>query len=321
MSDIAVLGAGAFGTALAVSLARDGRKITLWGRNPEQINDMRKGRENAARLPGVALPDGLSVTSDLGDITADVVLMSVPMQQLDRFAAENSAILNGKTLVTCCKGLDLQRELTPAAILAEHCPNSPLAVLSGPSFAVDIAAGMPTALTLAMQDDAEGAKLQSLLSTATLRLYRSDDITGVELGGALKNVIAIACGMAMGAGLGESARAALMTRGYAEMARLAFSLGGRPETMAGLSGFGDLVLTCTSKKSRNYAFGYDMGANSQTAPGVTVEGVATARAVANLSKSAGIDMPITRTVAAILDGNLTLTKAMETLLSRPLKKE
>jgi glycerol-3-phosphate dehydrogenase (NAD(P)+) len=196
-------------------------------------------------------------------------------------------------------------------------------VLTGPSFAADIAAGLPTALTLACAEPDLGARLQAQLSTPTLRLYRTEDVTGAELGGALKNVIAIACGAAMGAGLGASARAALMTRGFAEMNRMAQALGAAPATLAGLSGFGDLVLTCTSEGSRNYRFG--MGLAESRAQGTeadeTVEGAATARAAAERARRLGVEMPITEAVVAVLDGRMALNEAMETLLARPLREE
>ncbi len=318
MSSVAVIGAGAFGTALAVALARSGQGVTLWARD---MRDMAERRENSARLPGIAFPDRLRVTGDMAEVRAPVVLLATPMQALDGFLATHGAHLDGRALVTCCKGVDLASGLAPTEITARACPTAQVAVLSGPGFAIDIARGLPTALTLAGRGDTRA--LQEALSTETLRLYRSGDVTGVELGGALKNVIAIAAGLAMGAGLGESARAALLTRGFAEMNRFAVARGARPETLAGLSGLGDLVLTATSEKSRNYAFGLALGAGGGKAPpeGTTVEGMATARAVAGLAAEAGIDMPITEMVVAVLEGKLTLEQARAALLARPLKEE
>ncbi len=315
---IAVLGAGAFGTALAIALAESGRDVTLWARNPR---DMERVRENTSRLPGIAFPKRLRISVEMADINAPVVLLATPMQALSGFLGSHCAHLDNRTLVTCCKGVDLKTGLGPAEITAKACGNAQVAVLSGPGFAVDIASGLPTALTLAGADGTE--TLQATLSTDTLRLYRSGDVIGVELGGALKNVVAIAAGLAMGAGLGESARAALLTRGFAEMNRFAVAQGARPETLSGLSGLGDLVLTATSAKSRNYTFGLALGAGGDKAPpaGTTVEGMATARAVARLAAKMGIDMPITRMVVAVLDGQLTLKQACEALLARPLKEE
>jgi glycerol-3-phosphate dehydrogenase (NAD(P)+) len=207
------------------------------------------------------------------------------------------------------------------ATLAAACPRATHAILTGPSFAADIARGLPTALTLACADPAAGEALQRDLSTPVLRLYRSEDVRGAELGGALKNVIALAAGIVIGAGLGASARAALMTRGHAEMVRLAVALGARAETLAGLSGFGDLVLTCTSDQSRNFRAGQAMGRGLPVDHSATVEGVATARAAARLAAAHGIDVPVTAMVAALVDGALPLDQAIAGLMSRPLRKE
>ncbi len=316
---IAVLGAGAFGTALAIALSKAGRDVTLWARDPRDMDTL---RENRARLPGIALPEGLAVTGDLALATqAQTLLLAVPMQALAGYAAENAQMLDGKALVACCKGVDLASGRGPAEILSSACPRARVAVLSGPGFAVDIARGLPTALTLACK--AGGAPLQKVLSTETLRIYRSRDVVGVELGGALKNVVAIAAGLVIGAGLGESARAALLTRGFAEMNRFAVAQGAAVETLAGLSGLGDLVLTATSEKSRNYAFGLGLGRGGPAAPppGTTVEGLATARAVAARARAMAIEMPITNMVVAVLEGRKTIEQAREALLARPLKEE
>lgn len=318
---IGIVGAGAFGTALAVTLARDGRDVTLWAHDPAQVDEIARTRV-APRLPGTELPAGITVTPRLADLTqARAILLSLPMQALHAFLSGPGRNLDGLPLVACCKGVDLSTLAGPTAVIAATMPASPPAILTGPSFAADIARGLPTALTLACADHALGEDLQRHLSTATLRLYLTDDLIGAELGGALKNVIAIAAGIAIGAGLGESARAALMTRGYAEMLRLALALGARAETLGGLSGFGDLVLTCTSTQSRNFRYGVALGGGQGFDPTVTVEGAATARAVARLGQARGIDLPITGMVAALIDGRLDLSAAIQTLLSRPLKKE
>ena len=313
---IGVVGAGAFGTALAVALAREGRDVTLWARSGPQVAAMAVSRRNEARLPGVILPETLRVTREIGDlIGAQAVLLALPMQELNGFLAAHP--MSAPALVACCKGIDLGTLTGHATLIRAACPGAMAAILTGPSFAADIARGLPTALTLAGGDEA----LQHLLSTPTLRLYRSEDVTGAELGGALKNVIAIAAGVVIGAGLGDSARAALMTRGYAEMSRLATALGARTETLAGLSGFGDLVLTCTSPQSRNFQFGHALGAGISFAAGVTVEGAATARAVARLAALRGIEMPITGMIAALIAQKITLPEAIQALMSRPLKQE
>ena len=315
---IGVIGAGAFGTALAVALGREGRAVTLWARDAEAAAEMQASRSNAPRLPGVTLPKTVTVTADRAALHgAQALLLTLPMQALGGFLAQAAGDLHSPWLVACCKGVDLATLTGPVTLLRNARPDLGAAILTGPSFAADIARGLPTALTLAGGDEA----LQHLLSTPTLRLYRSDDVTGAELGGALKNVVAIAAGVVIGAGLGDSARAALMTRGYAEMQRLALALGARAETLAGLSGFGDLVLTCTSSQSRNFRFGAALGAGQGFDPSVTVEGAATSKAVTNMALRLEIDMPITAMVAALIDQKITLPQAIQALLTRPLKQE
>lgn len=306
---IAVLGAGAFGTALAATIGRE-RPVALWGRRLAL-------RDQAA----FALPDGVSILTELDTISADTVLLAVPAQALGGLVRDNAALLNGRALVACCKGVDMSLGLGPVGVVHSILPGATTAILTGPSFAADIARGLPTALTLACADDAAGQELQQQLSTPVLRLYRTTDVTGAELGGALKNVIAIAAGVVIGAGLGDSARAALMTRGFAEMRRFAEARGAAPETLAGLSGFGDLVLTCTSPQSRNFRHGVALGAGEPIDPRMTVEGVATARAVADLGRRDGIAMPVTTMVAAFTEGQITLPQAIHALMSRPLKEE
>ncbi|TQS70474.1 NAD(P)-dependent glycerol-3-phosphate dehydrogenase [Rhodobacteraceae bacterium] len=316
---IAVLGAGAFGTALAISLSQN-EPVTLWGRDPEAIALMQAGRENTRRLPGVALPPGVTLTSDIAQACrADIILLAVPMQKTAAFVQQHAVHLAQKTIVCCSKGIDLNSLRGPTALIADHLPDARAAILTGPSFAIDIARGLPTALTVACASGAQA--LQTRLSTPCLRVYRSDDTIGAELGGALKNVIAIGAGVVMGAGLGDSARAALLTRGYAEMNRLATALGAHPETLAGLAGFGDLVLTCTSTQSRNFRHGFALGADAPIDPDITVEGVATAHAVVKLAKNHGVDMPIAAMIAALTDNRITVAEATQALLTRPLKEE
>ncbi|MFN3208165.1 MAG: NAD(P)H-dependent glycerol-3-phosphate dehydrogenase [Roseovarius sp.] len=318
---IAVVGAGAFGTALAVSLARNG-PVTLWARDADHVRDMQSDRANERRLPGVRLPENLGLSRELEAVhQADIVLLSVPTQKLRSFLDTHGARLAGKPLVACCKGMERATGLWPTQIIAEFVPDAVPAMLTGPSFAQDIAQGLPTALTLACADDAVGGILQQRLTTPNIRLYRTTDVTGAELGGALKNVIAIACGAAIGAGLGESARAALMTRGFAEMVKVARMHGARAETLAGLSGFGDLVLTCTSAQSRNYRYGQSIGKGEDFDPGVTVEGAATAQALEAMARERGLDLPITNAVTGLVHGQLNVRDAMDMLLQRPLKEE
>jgi glycerol-3-phosphate dehydrogenase (NAD(P)+) len=317
---IGVVGAGAFGTALAVAQAAEGREVRLWGRDPAAMAAAEAARANP-RLPGVPLPPGLGCVGDLADLAgADPLLLVVPAQETGGFLAAHAAALPAVPLVLCAKGIGREGVRLQSEIAAERAPGHALAALTGPGFAGEIARGLPTALTLACADPEVGRRLQLGLATRRLRLYLTDDVTGAELGGSLKNVIAIACGMVEGAGLGASARAALMTRGFAEMTRLAVACGARAETLAGLSGLGDLSLTCNSTQSRNFALGRALGAGAAR-PGGTVEGVATARAACQLGAARGVELPIAVAVANVLDGSLTVEGAMETLLARPLREE
>jgi len=308
---VAVLGAGAFGTALAVALSANG-PVTLWGRRIEW-----QGQNPL--LPGVTLPEGVTATEALPD--ADILLVAIPAQAMGGFLSDHAAALDQRALVSCAKGIDLATGRSPGRMLAEACPRSTVAVLTGPSFAADIARGLPTALTLACADGQAGHELQHALSTPVLRLYRTTDVTGAELGGALKNVIAIAAGVAIGAGLGDSARAAIITRGFAEMSRFAAANGADPETLTGLSGLGDLILTATSEQSRNFRYGLSLGRAEAFDPHVTVEGAATARAVAAIAAKAGIEMPVSSLIAGLAGGRVGVKQAVELLLARPLKEE
>lgn len=312
---IGIAGAGAFGTALAVALASGGRQVMLWGRD-----DSLRATRQSPRLPGVVLPEGATVAENVSILAeSEVVLLALPMQQLRGFLSGPGASLLGSDLIACCKGIDLTTLKGPAEVMAEAGATGQLGILTGPSFAADIARGLPTALTLACAGGRAEA-MQALLSTPALRLYRTDDVVGAELGGALKNVVAIAAGVVIGAGLGDSARAALVTRGYAEMQRLALALGARAETLAGLSGLGDLVLTCTSAQSRNFAHGVALGAGRPVAQ-ATVEGVATARAAVRLAEGMGIEMPVAAMVARLVADEIGVAEAVRQLMSRPLKQE
>ena len=319
---IGVIGAGAFGTALSLALGHNGAEVRLWARNGAQAAQMQKSRTTEGRLPGFLLPQTVTVTAEIGALAdAAVILLAVPMQQLAGFLDQNPGVCGPQPLVACCKGMDLPSLRGPTAVIAAACPAAPVAVLTGPSFAADIARGLPTALTLACADRQTAHMLQRLLSTPVLRLYRTDDVTGAEMGGALKNVVAIAAGIVIGAGLGESARAAIITRGHAEILRMAADLGARPDTLAGLSGLGDLILTCTSPQSRNFQYGLALGAGRISDANVTVEGVLTTKAVSVLAAQRFVDMPIATMVAAVLDGKITIRDATDALLARPLKQE
>lgn len=319
--NLSIMGSGAFGTALAISLSGNG-PVTLWSRSRDQVAKIQDAGENALRLPGIEVPASVRVTSDM-DLAAkvDTILLAVPMQQLRETLRTHRDALVGKTLVACCKGVELGSHHGPVRILQDEVSHAKPALLTGPSFARDIAQGLPTALTLAAADQELGRLLQQALTTENLRIYRTADTIGAELGGALKNVIAIACGAVMGAGLGESARAALMTRGFAEIIRFAAAQGADPRTLSGLSGFGDLTLTCTSSQSRNYQLGLALGSGSADTPSATVEGVATAMSVAQLAQEDGLEMPLTQTVAELVSGKIDVKTAVQGLMTRPLKEE
>ncbi|GGE55746.1 NAD(P)H-dependent glycerol-3-phosphate dehydrogenase [Actibacterium pelagium] len=318
---ISVLGAGSFGTALAIALARSGTDVKLWSRDANHRETMRNTRHNDRYVAGIEFPASLTIVEQPEDtLDADAILLVVPMQALAGFLAQHPT-LDGHRLVACCKGVDLSSGLGPTGVIAKACPCATPAILTGPSFAADIARGLPTALTLACADADAGRELQQLLSTDTLRLYRSTDAAGAEFGGALKNVIAIAAGIVIGAGLGDSARAALMTRGFAELTRFASARGAEPETLTGLSGLGDLILTCTSDLSRNFRHGVSLGQGQEPDARYTVEGVATAMAVHKLATEQGLDMPITAMIAAVVSGKMNVNDAVSALLARPLKEE
>jgi glycerol-3-phosphate dehydrogenase (NAD(P)+) len=318
MSSVAVIGAGAWGTALAIQAARAGNRVTLWARDPARAGAIATSRENP-RLPGVALPDAVAVTAVLPD-EADATLLAVPMQ----FVRAMLPRVPTAPLVICAKGMETGTSRLPLEIAGRSRPDLPAAVLTGPNFAHEIAAGLPAASVVAAADAALREQVARLLGTASFRLYGNDDPVGAQVGGAAKNVIAIAAGAVIGAGLGENARAALITRGLAELGRLAVALGGRAETVAGLSGLGDLLLTCTGAASRNYSLGVALGrgehlADVLAARSAVTEGVATAPAL--VARARGVDMPICTAVAALLAGRTTLADAMASLLARPRRDE
>lgn len=308
---LTILGAGAFGTGLACAYAQAGHPVTLWGRN---VAEMRATRR-AGRLGGLMLPDGITVTGTLPDSCA-IALLALPTQSLGSALSEMD--IEAEAFVSCAKGIDRATGLRPTQLVARHRPDVQVAQLTGPSFAIDIARGLPTALTLGCADDTAGAALQRALSTPTLRLYRSTDVVGVELGGALKNVIAIAAGAVCGAGYGDSARAAVIARGFAEMSRIARDAGAQEETLTGLSGLGDLVLTCTTEKSRNFRHGMALAKGAEIDPAITVEGVHTARQMAATPR---IDTPLSNAVAAMADGRADVASLRDALFNRPLKPE
>ena len=318
MSAIAVIGAGAFGTALAIALSSTGTPVTLVAR--KAARELDAARENSRYLPGLPFPAGLRVAAEVPE-AADLVLLAVPMQSLARMFADHAEMLAGQRLVACCKGIDLATGLGPATLASRLSPGSTCAILTGPSFAVDIAQGLPTALTLACANPRAGAEIQGLLARPALRIYLTDDVIGAELGGALKNVVALAAGLTIGAGLGESARASVVTRGFAEMQRAAGAMGARSETLVGLSGLGDLLLTATSEKSRNFSTGIRLGRGGRFDGTSTVEGIATAEAMLQVAERIGAELPLTAMVAEVTSGRIGVEEARDILLARPLRRE
>ena len=326
-SPVAVVGGGAWGTALANAAASAGHPVTLWLRDAPSAAALEGTRENARYLPGVKLHPRIRVTADAGDLAAaGAVLMVTPAQTTrDVLARLAPGFAPGTPVILCSKGIERTTGAFMSAVAADVLPaGMHVAVLSGPSFAADVARNLPTAVTLAAADAGIAAQLARLLSGPTLRLYHTDDVRGVEIGGAGKNVLAIAAGIVAGRGLGESARAALIARAFAELMRFARSFGGRPETLMGLSGLGDLVLTAASPQSRNFAFGLRLGEGATAdaaSGGKLAEGAFTATALVALARGQGIEMPIAEAVAAIVAGRAEVEDVVAALLARPLKGE
>jgi glycerol-3-phosphate dehydrogenase (NAD(P)+) len=320
---VAVLGGGAWGTALALAMLRAGHAVRLFARDPETVAAIGRG-ENQRYLPGIAIAPGIEATSDIGAALdgADCVLAVTPAQSLRAtLTAAKNSMPSGIPLVLCAKGIERDTGDLLSAIVEEILPRNPVAALSGPSFATDVARGLPTAVVVAARDEALAAELAARFSAENLRCYSSDDLVGVEIGGALKNVFAIAAGAVAGAGLGASAQAAMVTRGFVELRRIGSAFGARPETLMGLSGLGDLLLTCSSAQSRNFAYGLALGQGKPLAGLKLAEGVPTAAIAARIAAERGIDAPIITAVSAILDGTITIRQAVTALMTRPLKTE
>ncbi len=321
------MGAGAWGTALAFVLAGAGRKVAIHARERDIAEGLAAGRGNPRFLPGIALP-AFNASDEIEILSgSDCVLAVVPAQfARASFEAAGEWIAPGTPVVLCAKGIEATGLHLMSEVLAQVLPQAIPVVLSGPSFAADVARGLPTAVTLACEDEALGAELMAAIGQPHFRPYWSADLIGAEIGGAVKNVLAIACGMSEGLGLGRSAHAALMTRGFAEMKRLAVAMGGRAQTLSGLCGLGDLVLTCSSSQSRNMSFGKALGegqAAAQILGGRTAvtEGAATAPALVALAARHSVDMPICAAVASILAGEISVDAALAALLARPFKEE
>jgi glycerol-3-phosphate dehydrogenase (NAD(P)+) len=322
---IGVIGAGAWGTALAQSAAADGEAVLLWAHEPEVVAAINDTLENTLFLPGLPLSPGIRATSALADMAAcDALLVVTPAQHLR--AILGSVDLIATPLILCAKGIEADTMLLMSEVAAEVQPRSAIAVLSGPSFAHEVARGLPAALTLACADADLGAALARRLARPTFRPYLSDDVIGAEIGGAVKNVLAIGCGVVDGASLGQNARAALIARGFAEMTRFGLARGGRVETLAGLSGLGDLVLTCSSTASRNFSLGKGLGEGRPAADLLSdrrtvAEGAFTAPVLAAAARALGVDMPVVEAVCDLLSGVMPVGRVIEALLTRPITTE
>ena len=322
---LGVIGGGAWGTALAQVVATGGRDTLLWAREPEVVEAVNAGHENRLFLAGQRLDPAIRATADLADLErCDAWLVVTPAQHMGAVLA--AAPPCGKPLILCSKGIDERSGQLLHDVARHACPGAPVAVLSGPSFAAEVAAGLPTAVTLAAEDGPLGEDLRQRLALPAFRIYLSDDLIGAEIGGAVKNVLAIACGVVAGKGLGENARAALIARGFAEMTRFGLDYGARRETLAGLSGLGDLVLTCSSTSSRNFSLGKGIGEGRAPAElladrRTVAEGAFTAPVLARLAAQRGIDMPIVAAVDGLLAGRASVDEVLEQLLARPLRAE
>jgi glycerol-3-phosphate dehydrogenase (NAD(P)+) len=321
---IAVVGGGAWGTALAQIAAKGGRETLLWARESEVVGAINARHENPLFLPGIALSPAIRATGNLGDLAECEAWLIVTPAQHTRAVLEQAAECD-KALVLCAKGIEERSGRLLHQVAAETCPGASIAVLSGPTFAHEVAAGLPTAVTLAARDRGLSERLRDRLAQPAFRIYLSDDVAGAEIGGAVKNVLAIACGVVEGRGLGQNARAALIARGFAEMTRFGLACGARAETLTGLSGLGDLVLTCSSTSSRNYSLGKGIGEGRPAAElmvdrRTVAEGAFTAPVLARLARERGIDMPIVDAVAQLLEG-ASVDSVLEALLSRPARSE
>jgi len=323
---IGVIGGGAWGTALAQVAAEDGAApVLLWAREPEVVDAINARHCNSQFLPGIDLAPSIRATGDLAALSAcDLILVVTPAQHLRGIVSAASA--GATPLILCAKGIEAGTGLLMSEVAREACPHAPIAVLSGPTFADEVARGLPTAVTLACEDAALAEALCARIGRPTFRPYQSTDVVGAEIGGAVKNVLAVACGVVEGAGLGQNARAALIARGFAEMRRFGLARGARMETLTGLSGLGDLVLTCSSTSSRNFSFGKGLG-EGQTAAALladrrtVAEGAFTAPVLRSAAITAGVDMPVTEAVCTLLEGQTSVSQVISALLARPIKPE
>jgi len=322
LQSVAVIGGGAYGTALACAATRAGRQVMLYARSADTAAQMKATRQNP-KLAGVSLDASIDITADMAEAArADVILLAVPSQKLREAATALAPYLTPSTpVVACAKGIERGTHKFMTEVIAEAIPTAIPAILSGPNFADDVARGLPTAVTLAAKDEGLASALVQALGSSTFRPYHSTDVRGVEIGGAAKNVLAIAAGIVEGRKLGASALAALTTRGFSELARLGRACGARSETLAGLSGLGDLILSCSSLQSRNFAFGIALGRGETPNRDKLAEGEFTAPVLIELAASQNVDMPVSKAVAAILSGKVSIDAAIEGLLTRPFKAE
>jgi glycerol-3-phosphate dehydrogenase (NAD(P)+) len=323
---ISVIGAGAWGTALANAIAHKQRPVTLFARDRAIVDEIAKNGTNSAHLPGVTISAEVTPTDSLKKAAdADLLLLVVPAQSTREAATSLSSLLpKNVPLIACAKGIERGTNHFVSEIVAAAAPNARVAILSGPSFAADVARGLPTAVTLAAADETLAESLAAAIRSPTFRVYHSTDVRGVEIGGAAKNVLAIAAGIVVGKKLGPSAQAALTTRGFSELMRFGRAFGAKPETLTGLSGLGDLVLTCTSPQSRNYSLGVALGSGkppSEAAAGKLAEGAFTASALVEMARRKGVEMPIAEAVDSVLAGRLDINEAIAGLLSRPIGAE
>lgn len=321
--NITVLGAGSWGTAMACVMARQGHTTTLWGRDDEVVSAINNRAENPKYLPNISLPKTLKATIDFDHavVGAEIILIVTPAQSIGAISQILSATKTKADLVLCAKGIDRNTGKLPADTLKQYFPNAIIGALSGPSFSADVAKGLPTAVTLGCETMDEAQRLSEVLSDPAFRVYASDDLTGVELGGALKNVIALAIGVCRGMQLGASAEAALIARGFAELSRLSVALGASSHTLTGLSGLGDLVLTCSSPQSRNFSYGINLGKGKSLDGLPLAEGAFTAAIAEKIAKENQVDCPIIQSVAKLVSGAINPKQAVEQLLARPLKQE
>jgi len=331
MNNIGIIGAGSWGTALAQSIAESGRQATLWAREPEIARAINEESENKVYLPAQFLSPNVRATTALEDLKgSDALLLVVPAQHVRDVlrTMRGIGLGEGKPIVICAKGIEIETGDLMSQVAFEEMPNAVVGILTGPTFAREVAAGLPCAVTVAAKDKDVAQQIRDAVASKNLRPYATDDLIGAQIGGAVKNVIAIACGIVMGLGLGENARCALMTRGLAEMGRLASAMGGRKETLMGMCGVGDLVLTSSSLQSRNYSLGVSIGEGRQLEDilgerkgKAVTEGVYTAEAMTTMARKHAVEMPISEAVYHCLSGKMNIEEAIQDMLERPLRSE